>query len=371
MLLLVVYGLIALGVSFLCSLLEAVLLSVTPSFVGARAVEGTRTGRQLRVLKDDVDRPLAAILSLNTIAHTAGAAGVGAQAVFLWGSAALGIASAALTLMILVLSEIIPKTLGALYWRQFAGFTARTLIVMIWVLWPLVKLSQGVTRVIARRRAAGGGVEREEIHALAELGARDGTLAPREGWLIQNVLSLRSLRTEDIMTPRTVMRALPLETPVADVLDDTTTLQFSRIPVYEQHKDHVTGYVLKDQVLLCAARDEHDRTVGTLAREIVLVPESLSLPDLFSRLMERGEHIAVVVDEYGGTAGIVTMEDVVETVLGLEIVDELDSVEDMQGLARQQWYRRARRLGLVPEGMADAPGAERGAKAAPDADAKG
>lgn len=349
MALLITYALLALGVSFLCSLLEAVLLSITPSFVAARASEGTRMGRRLRTLKHDVDRPLAAILSLNTIAHTVGAAGVGAQAAHVWGSAAVGLASAALTLLILVLSEIIPKTLGALYWRQLAGFATRTLTVMIWALWPLVRLSQSVTRAIAKDRAEPGGVEREEIRALAEIGAEEGALEPRESAILRNLFRLRSLRTEDIMTPRTVMRALPEDTPVSHVLEDGSTLQFSRIPVYEHHQDHVTGFVLKDEVLLSAARDEHDRRLGTLRREIVAVPETLPLPLLFSRLVEKSEHIALVLDEYGGTAGIVTMEDVVETLLGMEIVDELDSVEDMQALARQQWYRRARRLGLITD----------------------
>lgn len=367
MLLLLTYALLALGISFLCSLLEAVLLSITPSFVAAEERRRTGIGRRLRALKADVDRPLAAILSLNTIAHTVGAAGVGAQAARVWGSTAVGVTSAVLTLLILVLSEIIPKTVGAVHWRRLVPFTVRTLAVLVWALWPFVRLSQKLTRAFATKRTEPSGVAREEIRALAEMGARQGTLAPQESSLLQNVFRLRSLRTEDIMTPRIVMRALAKATSIAEALQDASLLQFSRIPVYEEHQDHVTGYVLKDDILLRAAWDEHDRAVGTLEREILAVPGTLPLPALFTRLLEHSEHIALVLDEYGGTAGIVTMEDVVETVLGSEIVDEMDSVEDMRTLARQRWYERARRLGLVPDDAAERAPAGDGNDASPPA----
>ncbi len=356
MALLIFYIALALGISFLCSIMEAVLLSVTPSYVAAREQEGSTVAVQLRRLKSDIDRPLAAILSLNTIAHTLGAAGAGAQAAAIYGEAYVGIISAILTLLILILSEIIPKTLGAIYWRQLTPVVTRLLIPLIWLLWPLVKLSQGITRLLSRgidREA----ISREEITALAELGAQQGVFEAEESRILRNLFRFRSLRVKDVMTPRTVVFALPEHKTVGEVMREHNEFRFSRIPVYTQNRDNVTGYVLKDEILLKAAQEKDDLTLADLKREILVVPDALPLPELFERLLDALEHIALVVDEYGGMAGIVTMEDVVETLLGMEIVDEVDSVEDMQELARQQWLRRARRLGMIPE-PASSPDAE-------------
>ena len=348
--LLVIYAALALGVSFLCSILEAVLLSVTPSYVAALEQAGGRTGRLLRELKDDVDRPLAAILSLNTIAHTVGAAGVGAQAVAVFGSAWIGVISAVLTLLILVLSEIIPKTLGAVHWRRLAPTTARLLPTLMWTMWPLVALSRRITRLIARERGVTAAIRREELTALADLGARAGVFREGESRILRNLFRFGDLTVKHIMTPRTVMFALAQDQTVGDVMAEHDEFRFSRIPLYGQDLDDVTGYVLKDEILLRAARDEHDVPLSTLRREILAVPDSLPLPYVLDRLLDGREHIALVMDEFGGTAGIVTMEDVLETVLGSEIVDEADSVRDMQELARRQWVRRAERLGLVEGG---------------------
>ncbi|MDQ7040911.1 MAG: hemolysin family protein [Rhodothermus sp.] len=352
--LLISYLALALGVSFLCSIMEAVLLSVTPSYVAAR--QHTATGRLLQRLKRDIDRPLAAILSLNTIAHTAGVAGVGAQAVKVFGDTYLGLISGGLTLMILVFSEIIPKTVGALYWRILAPPTAPLLIVLIWLLYPFVLLSEAITRLLTRERQAPS-VSREELAALAELGRQQGVFEQEELRILKNLLRFHALRAKDIMTPRTVVFALPEDLTIAEVLRRYPELRFSRIPIYRKTRDHITGYVLKDEILLHAARDEGDLPLHHLRREILVVPENLPLPELFERMLNRLEHIALVIDEYGGTAGIVTLEDVVETLLGLEIVDEVDSTRDMQELARQQWRRRAVRLGLLPEAQAAADAA--------------
>lgn len=348
MTLLVVYAALALGISFLCSILEAVLLSVTPSYVAAREREGGVTGRTLRDLKEDVDRPLAAILSLNTIAHTVGAAGVGAQAVAVFGSAWIAAISAVLTLLILVLSEIIPKTLGAVHWRRLAPATARLLPVLMWTMWPLVLVSRGITRLLARD-GTGAAIRREELTALADLGARAGVFREGESRILRNLFRFGDLTVRHIMTPRTVMVALEEAQTVGDVMAEHEEFRFSRLPVYRADPDDVTGYVLKDDILLRAARDEHGMPLRALRREILVLPESLPLPQVLERLLDRREHIALVMDEYGGTAGVVTMEDVLETVLGSEIVDEADSVQDMQELARRQWERRARRLGLIAE----------------------
>ncbi|MFW5973668.1 MAG: hemolysin family protein [Bacteroidota bacterium] len=348
MTLLIVYIALALTASFLCSIMEAVLLSVTPSYVAVKEQQGHRVAPQLMRLKADIDRPLAAILSLNTIAHTVGAAGAGAQAAFLFGDAYIGLISALLTLAILVFSEIIPKTLGALYWRSMAPFMVRILIPTIWLMWPLVKLSQVVTRLLSRGKPEAT-VSREEMTALADLGHREGVFEEEESRILKNLFRFGGLRVRDIMTPRTVVTALPTTMTIREVIRKFREFRFSRIPIYGASRDDVAGYVLKDEILLKAAQDALDLRLEDLRRDMLVVPDVLRLPDLFERLLDSGEHIALVVDEYGGVEGIVTMEDVVETLLGLEIVDEVDSVMDMQAMARQQWYRRARRLGLITE----------------------
>lgn len=344
MTLLVGYIVIALGFSFLCSILEAVLLSITPSFMAHLEHERPNVGRTIRELKAQIDRPLAAILSLNTIAHTIGAAGAGAEAQRIWGSEVLAIASAILTLLLLVLSEIIPKTLGALYWRRLAPFVATLLPPMIRLLLPLVILSEWITRALKERRGKSVSVSREELAALARLGGDEGVFAPSESRVLQNLFRLRQLRVRDIMTPRTVVFALNEETTVAEVLDLEASKNFSRIPVYGRTDDDIRGYVLKDELLLQAARQRGDRQVGDLVRDLLVLPESQEVPSAFEMMLQKREHIALVVDEYGGVDGIVTMEDILETLLGLEIIDEADTVQDMREMARKKWQMRAKRL---------------------------
>jgi CBS domain containing-hemolysin-like protein len=352
MTLLLLYVALALGVSFLCSIMEAVLLSVPPSYVARLEAEGSAIGRQLAKLKAEVDRPLGAILSLNTIAHTVGAAGAGAQATVVFGSAWFGVFSAVLTFLILVLSEIVPKTLGALHWRALIPSVVRLLVPVMLLMWPLVQLSRGITRLIARGEEAPI-VERAEIAALAELGVREGVLRAGESRIVRNLFRFGQLRAEDIMTPRTVLVALPEDETVESALRREELLRFSRLPVFRDSLDNVTGFVLKSDILLHAARadDRAERVrLSDFRRSLLTVPESLPLPELFERLMADGAHLARVVDEFGGTAGLVTMEDGFETLLGLEIVDEMDTVENLREHARQEWLRTARRLGLVSEG---------------------
>jgi len=343
MTLLFVYMTIALGVSFLCSILEAVLLSVTPSYVARLKHERPATGRRLHRLKTHIDRPLAAILSLNTIAHTVGAAGVGAEAQRLWGSGVLAVTSAVLTLLILFLSEIIPKTLGAIFWSRLTGFVAAVLPPLIVVLLPLVWLSEMLTRFMKRGHTAER-VSRREFAALAGLGAEQGVFDASEVRVLKGLLRFRSLAASDVMTPRTVVHSLDERTTVRDAIAERQSMIFSRIPLWDGSPDHVVGYVLKDQLLLEAARDRHETPVRKLSRPALMVPATLSLPALFERLLDEREHIAVVLDEYGGLDGVVTMEDVVETLIGLEIVDETDSVEDMRAMARAKWEDRAKRM---------------------------
>ncbi len=348
MTLLLLYLALALGVSFLCSILEAVLLSITPSYISMHEQRGTRVGARLRRLKEDIDRPLAALLSLNTVAHTVGAAGVGAQAQVVFGNAYVTLASAVLTLLILVFSEIIPKTLGASYWRELAPLAALTLRAMIVPLYPLVALSMAITRLLAREPTTTT-FSREEFGAMAEQGAQEGVFRDEESRIFRNLLRFGSLQVRDILTPRVVMTALPEEHTVGDAFARLKSRRFSRLPVYRDDPENITGFVLLNEILLAVAEDRHDRTLGELRRDIFKVPETVSLHGLFRGLLERREHLALVVDEYGGVVGLATMEDIVETLLGLEIMDERDRIEDMRKLARRRWLQRARALGLIDE----------------------
>lgn len=349
MTLLLLYVALAIGVSFACSVMEAVLLSVTPGYIGALERKGHPAGPRLRELKDEIERPLAAILTLNTIAHTVGAAGAGAQAAIVFGSAAVGVFSAVLTFLILILSEIIPKTLGASYWRRIAPPVARILPALVWLVWPLVILSLWLDRLLSREDARGATVSREEIAAMAEEGRRVGVVRESESRILERLFLFAELRAHDIMTPRTVVFALPAEAALEEVLEEHAAIPFSRIPIYRDEPGDVSGYVLKDDVLRRAASGEGDVRLEELRREFLVVPESLALPDLFERLVEEGELISLVVNEHGAVEGIVTMEDVIETILGREIVDEADSAEDMRELARRRWRRRAERMGIDVE----------------------
>jgi CBS domain containing-hemolysin-like protein len=344
--LLIVYVALAIVVSFMCSIMEAVLLSVTPAYVGALEAEKPEAARRLRELKDDVDRPLAAILTLNTVSHTIGAAGAGAQAAAYFGSGAIGVFSAVLTLGILVLSEIIPKTLGAVYWRGLAPLVSRMLKPLIYALFPLVLMSQWFAKLLTRGEKTGD-VSRQELAALADIGAKEGVFEPREARLFKSLLRFESLQVSDVMTPRTVLVAFAETATVQELMD--AKHPFSRYPVFSEGRDDITGYVLLSDALTQVANDAHDTSLATLRRDLVVVPQDQSLLEIFEHLVDGREHIAIVIDEYGGTAGIVTMEDVIETLLGLEITDENDTTEDMRVLARDQWRVRASQLGIADQ----------------------
>lgn len=344
--LLIFYLILAIGVSFLCSILEAVLLSITPSFVAVLEREDAKSGKILRDLKQDIDRPLSAILSLNTIAHTVGAAGVGAQAQVVFGNAYVSITSAILTLLILVFSEIIPKTLGATYWKKLSGFAARVTNILIIITYPLVLLSQGITKILSSEEKQPT-VSREEFSAMADVGFEEGVFEEGESNIFKNLIRFRSLRVKDIMTPRIVVVKFQEDQTIKEILDKKDELRVSRMPVFGEDDEDITGYVLKNDLYYNLSEENGDKKLKEIKREVLIVPETISLKTLFERLLEKQEHIAVVVDEYGGLSGVVTMEDVVETLLGMEIVDEIDAIEDMQKLARQKWRERAKRLGIV------------------------
>ena len=351
--LLIVFFLVAIVTSFLCSLWEAVLLSITPSYAQIQVQQGGALGRRLQAFKENIDRPLAAILTLNTIAHTVGAIGVGDQAAKIWSDANPLITNlavpVAMTLAILVLSELIPKTLGANYWKELAPFTARALALIIKLLLPLVWFSQFVTRAL-KKESVGSAFTRGDFVAMADIGARHGVFEERESAIINSLLRFHTVRAKDVMTPRTVVTATSAAQTVGEFFEQNPKLRFSRIPLYENGShDHVIGYMLKDQLLDRVAHDQTTDQLATLKREIIAVDEDHAIIELFSQFLTAREHIALVVDEFGGMAGIVTMEDVIETLLDVEIVDESDQTADMQVLARRNWERRARRLGLVVE----------------------
>ena len=345
MTLLIIYVSIALLFSFLCSIAEAVLLSVTTAHITVLEQEGKHAGVLLRELKADINKPLAAILTLNTIAHTVGAVGAGAQASIVFGSAWVGVVSAVLTLMILVLSEIIPKTLGATYWRALAGATAHSLKVLVWVLYPFVVLSELLTRGLSRGEIEG--FSREEFAAMADLGKLEGQLEERESRILKNIFRLHETQVTDAMTPRPVVFSLPETLTVADYFDSHYDSRFSRIPVYTDNPEHLTGFVLKDDLLLAHARNNGDNTLQTYRRELTALPDTTSLSDAFEEVLHRRAHIMMIVDEYGGMEGIITMEDILETLLGLEIMDESDKTADMQQYARRLWKKRAADMGIT------------------------
>lgn len=348
MVLLVTYVCVALGFSFLCSIAEAVLLSVTMPYILILEQEGHASGSLLRRLKDDVNSPLAAILTLNTIAHTVGAAGVGAQAAAVFGNAYVGVASAILTLFILVFSEIIPKTLGAHYWRQLAPATARGLNVLIWLLYPFVWLAERLTRGLAQGPALKG-FNRAEFAAMAEIGVEEGQLVEQESKVLTNLFRLKKSRVKDAMTPRTVVFSLPENLTVSEFIEDYDNSRFSRIPIFAEERENIRCFVLRSDLLLARVQGESDKQLKSYSRDMWVLPDGISLLSAFEQLVENQAHIAFVVDEYGGMEGILTLEDILETLLGQEIVDEDDKTTDMQQLARRLGKRRARELGVEGE----------------------
>jgi CBS domain containing-hemolysin-like protein len=343
---LIAYVLLALIFSFLCSVAEAVLLSITPSYI--ESMKEKRPGRAAllkRLKQDNVDRSLAAILTLNTIAHTVGAIGAGAQATLVFGSAWFGLFSAAMTLMILFLSEIIPKTIGAVHWSKLVTPTAYYVNTLIVLLYPIVWISEQMTRFISHGKSVHI-FSRDEFIAMTTVGVATGQIHSKESKIIRNLLRFESLKVADIMTPRTVISALPEDMKISESLKQITDTPFSRLPLYRKHIDAITGFVLKDDVLISTTQKRGDETLKTLKRNIIAVPESVSLTSLLERFLKDRQHIAIVVNEYGGADGLVTLEDLIETLMGMEIMDETDDVEDMRSLARKQWQERAKSMNI-------------------------
>ena len=369
--LLIFYAVISIFFSFLCSILEAVLLSITPTFLNIKKKEGKHYASILEDFKKDVDRPLIAILTLNTIAHTVGAILVGVQAKVayfeLYGNTQhtilgikftedimVGVVSTIMTILILVASEIIPKTIGATFWRQLANFTSKALNVLIFPLkWTGILWMLQLTTKLIGGKGHGSILSREGFVAMTEIAHEEGVFEENESTIIKNLLTFKEIFSKDVMTPRTVMKAEDETTTVEDFFNKNMNLRFSRIPIYSENPDNIVGLVLKDEIFREMALDNGSKNLSELKRDIIVVGRNLPIPKLFTKLVESRNHMALVVDEYGSVSGIVTMEDVIETLLGLEIMDESDNVSDLQFMARKNWEIRAKKLGILEDKPSD------------------
>ncbi|MGR6874200.1 CNNM domain-containing protein [Pseudomonas sp. HK3] len=345
MTILLIFVSIAIGVSFICSILEAVLLSVNSAHIEMMEREGSKSGKILKAFKRDIGQPLAAILTLNTISHTIGAAVAGAQAAVVFGNAYLGVFSGVLTLLILIFSEIIPKTIGARYWRELAPVSAHTLKYMIWLLYPFVKLSEALTKRLHGEPTLNG-FSREEFLAMADLSSEDGLLEVQESHFIKSLLLLRTMKVKDAMTPRTVIFRLQDTLLVDEYFHKYDQVFFSRVPIYNKTDDNIIGYVFRSDLLLAKARGNCQQKLSNYIRPIPAIAVTMPLKDVFNCLIEERTHIMLAVDEYGSVQGIITLEDVIETALGLEIVDEKDQAVDMQKEARKLWNKRMKEKGI-------------------------
>jgi len=295
----------------------------------------------LQELKAQIDRPLSAILTLNTVSHTIGAAGVGAQVLQIYGSQAVALSSAILTVVILVVSEIIPKTLGASNWKALAPLCAYLTRGLIFVMYPIVWVLESVRQLLSSGKE--NSITREEMIVTAEMGASEGTIRHKESTVIKNLLMLDNIKVSDIMTPRSVIHAFDINKTVSEVMEENRPIQFSRIPVYDGDIDHVQGMVHRYKILESVSHDLDNLPLSKLMTPIHSIPENISVAAALDQFIKRKDHIFLVVDEYGVTVGLVSLEDAVETLLGVEIVDEFDSVADMRQYALEKWRERKRK----------------------------
>lgn len=347
MTLLFVYLFSALIISFLCSIWEAVLMSTPLSFVNMREEEGYKPAKRFKDYKTNNARPIAAILSLNTITHTVGAAGVGAQATEVFGSQWFGLVSIITTILILVFSEIIPKTIGTNYWRKLMGFTANSLRVIIPVLFPIVWLVEKLSHSLVTNDEEETAVSREEVAAMADMAEDEEVIDEDENKIIQNVIKLDDVKAEDVMTPTTVAAIAPEQMTLKEFYLDKAYSHFSRIPVYSDSDEYITGYVLRSEALELLTEDKFTMTLGDIRRDITMYGEKMAVSEIWDNMLANKIHIACVIDEYGSFQGILTLEDIIETIVGLEIMDERDDVADMRQLALDRWHQRQSRFKVI------------------------
>ncbi|MBQ0044666.1 MAG: DUF21 domain-containing protein [Bacteroidales bacterium] len=335
-LLLFLFG--SMAISFLCSVLEASLMSTPLSYVTMREEEDYKPATRFKQFKQDSSRPIAAILSLNTIANTIGAAGVGRQATLVFGSEWFGIVSAIMTILLLIFSEIIPKTIGTNYWKSLMGFTTRALEVLVFILFPVVYCVEAITKLITPKDSENS-VSREEVSAMANVAEEAGDLEEDENAIIQNLINMDEVIAADVMTPRVVCAIAPERMTLKSFYKDKRYLHHSRIPVYSDNDEYITGYILRMEALQLMAEDKYDITLGEIRRDIASFEEETPLDKVWDEMLGKDEQIAAVINEYGSFQGIISLEDVIETLLGSEIVDEQDTVRDMQQLARDKYAK--------------------------------
>ena len=328
---------VAIALSALCSMLEATLLSTPLSYVTGLEEQGAKGAHRLKNLKQNPDRPISAILCLNTIANTVGASIVGSLVYEVYGDALVGIFSTIFTFAILIFAEIIPKTIGANYWRSLAVPASAIINMMIFISFPLVWILEKLQRIISSKSTQVS-VSREDISAMVSVATEEEVIETEEKKMIQNLLKLDEITAHEIMTPSTVVEMAEGQMTIREFYDSDLT--HSRILVYDEENDeYVIGYVLRQTVLEEMAEDKFSRTIREISRPILTFPENEPVGNIWEKFLEKKEHISVIIDEYGTFRGIVTMEDVIETMLGQEIVDETDEVVDMQEYAKEQWEK--------------------------------
>lgn len=310
------------------------------SFISMLEQEGRPGAALLKKYKQDIDKPISAILTLNTVAHTVGATGVGVQSGIVFGDQWFAVTSGVLTFLILVFSEILPKTIGAVYWRQLAVPSARVIHALVFITYPFVLMSEFITRIFADKKHAQS-VSREEVSAMVTVGAEEGVFEKKENSMIQNLLKLDDIKARDIMTPSSVVEMAEESMTLRTFYDIEAFRTYSRIPVYnEENDDYIKGYVLRQSILEKLSEDKFDLRLTDIMRPVLTFQENEPVSKIWEKLLAKKEHISVIIDEYGCFRGIVTMEDVIETMLGTEIVDEKDTVTDMQEFAREKWQEQ-------------------------------
>ena len=336
--LLIFYLLLTMGISFLCSLLESVLMSTPISYISMREDEGDKNAALFMKMKTDPDRPLSAILSLNTIANTLGAAAVGHQATLLTGEHWFGIISAIMTILILVFSEIVPKTIGTSHWKSLLGL-AKVMQFLVYLLYPIVWLIEKLHDSISDDEPDTA-ISREEVSAMANIGEEEGVIDNTENKVIQNIIKLDDIKAYDVMTPRVVAAIAPESMTLRQFYKRDNLSHNSRIPVYADSPEFITGYILRYDVLEQLADDKFDVRLGSIKRKIAAFHEETSVSDIWESLLKTKDQIALIIDDYGCFQGIITLEDIIETIQGVEIIDENDTVTDMQQYARERWRKR-------------------------------
>ena len=344
---LLLYLFLALFVSFICSLLESTLMSTTLSYINLREEEGYKPALLMKKYKTETERPLAAILSLNTIANTVGASGVGMQATLVFGEVWFGVCSAVMTILILVFSEIFPKTIGTTYWKKLMGVAAHTIRILIIVMWPVVKLIELISRLFPEPDEVA--VSREEVIAMANVGEEEGVIEEDENKMIRNLMRLNEVKAYEVMTPRVVAAIAPEQMALKEYYDSDKYDHFSRIPVYAESPEFITGYVLRDDALEELTEDHFQKTLGEIKRPLLYFNEEANMGDIFDRMLQEKSQIGVVIDDYGCFQGVLTFEDVIETIFGFEIIDEMDVVTDMQQYARERWQQRQKKYRVLSQ----------------------